>query len=141
MGRSSSYYDDFQRYGRRSQYDYRRHLPSYRESDEERASGKQTRDEHMKNVTEENKKDMTLPTEMMIPKKERLTTREVKVTRKILLESGLNLLKKQCRQFLKTFLLNLLPSFVPAFKQSSTGPHTKLGKVLPLFKVDSLSGA
>ena len=37
MGRSDSYYDDFQRYGRRSQYDYRRYLPSYRESDEERA--------------------------------------------------------------------------------------------------------
>ena len=37
MGRSGSYYDDFQRYGRRSQYDYRRYLPSYRESDEERA--------------------------------------------------------------------------------------------------------
>ena len=40
MGRSSSYYDDFQRYGRRSQYDYRRYLPSYRESDEERAARK-----------------------------------------------------------------------------------------------------
>ena len=104
-------------------------------------SGKQTRDEHIKNVTEENKKDMTLITEMMISKKERLTMREVKVTWTILLASGLNLLKKQCRQFLKMFLLNLLPPFVPTFKQSSTGPHTKLGKVLPLFKVDSLSGA
>ena len=43
-------------------------------------SGKPTRDEHMKNVTEGNKKDMTLPTEMMILKREKLTMREVKVT-------------------------------------------------------------
>ena len=40
MGRSGSYYDDFQRYGRRSQYDYRRYLPVHRETDEERAARK-----------------------------------------------------------------------------------------------------
>ena len=104
-------------------------------------SGKKTRDEHMKNVTEENKKDMTLPTEMMIFKKERLTMKEVKVTWTILLASGLDLPKKQCRQLLNMFPLNLLLPFAPTFKQSSTGPHTKSGKVLPLFKVDFLSGA
>ena len=40
MGRSGSYYDDFQRYGRRSQYDFRRYLPIHRETDEERAARK-----------------------------------------------------------------------------------------------------
>lgn len=40
MGRSGSYYDDFQQYGRRGQYDYRRYLPTHRETDEERAARK-----------------------------------------------------------------------------------------------------
>lgn len=40
MTRGGSYYQDFQRYGGRGQYDYRRYFPSYRESDEERAARK-----------------------------------------------------------------------------------------------------
>ena len=40
MTRGRSYYQDFQRYGGRGQYDYRRYFPSYRESDEERAARK-----------------------------------------------------------------------------------------------------
>ena len=80
MGRSGSYYDDFQRYGRRSQYDYRRYLPSYKSRMKRGPSGKPTRDEHMKNVAEGNKKDMIFPTEMMIPKRERLMMREERAT-------------------------------------------------------------
>ena len=40
MRRSGSYYDDFKQYGKRGQYDYRRYLPTYRETDEERAARK-----------------------------------------------------------------------------------------------------
>lgn len=40
VGRSGSYYDDFQRYGRRGSYDYKRYLPASSETDEERAARK-----------------------------------------------------------------------------------------------------
>lgn len=40
MGRSGFYYDDFQQYGKRGQYDYRRYLPVHRDTDEERAARK-----------------------------------------------------------------------------------------------------
>ena len=40
MGRSGTYYDDFQRYGRRGSYDPKRYLPASWETDEERAARK-----------------------------------------------------------------------------------------------------
>jgi hypothetical protein len=40
MTRGGSYYQDFQRYGGRGQYNYGRYFSSYRESDEERAARK-----------------------------------------------------------------------------------------------------
>ena len=40
MRRGSSYYDDFKRYGKRSQYGYQSYPPVHRETDEERAARK-----------------------------------------------------------------------------------------------------
>ena len=141
MGRSGSYYDDFQRYGRRSQYDYRRYLPSYRESDEERAIRKadERRAYEERHRREQERHDPPHRDDDI--QKRKTHDERGKGHMDDSSSKRAKLMKKQCRQFLKMFLLNLLPPFVPTFKQSSTDPHTKLGKVLPLFKVDSLSGA